>query len=678
MASGHAADFASVEYGAQALIEMGPTVVEVRPKDVLETVSALVDIFIRHPDESVAGQLLSELGPMMACPEVARKLLALLASDLEQSSRRRVAQAMALLGPASARACKGFVKKLVELLSDSDDELQKSAAVAMGQLGACKNLVSKLVDWRTDSDLHKQSIAADVLLQLGPASVPKRLMELFQDPAASMRCFSAEAMGMQGPSAAEACPEAVSKLVDLMLADPDLYVRLTAAQALKQLGPTIATDCPEAISKLIESLADPDQPGRCYAAEALLQLGPAMVEVRPDFMFHLVELLEDPDASVRGAAAEAVGELSLEHLKGCPKAVLGLVRLLEDEKEEVRSRAEGAVRRLGPAIRPSLEKLLNLLGDDEWQAADLIGELGPTAVDCAQALCKLETLLEAPDKQVRITAATSLGKLGPKAVQAVPRLAELLVQMLEDSDSEVRDRAAQVFGELGPSASEACPWGVRRLAQLLKDPELEVRISATESLGHFGVSVLKACPDCVQTLLELPAEMSREKALAMRKLGLVTHPAFQEAVCKVVDSLADPDWMTRHQVVIALEQLGPAAAQALLAKQEMVLEALQDGVEDPEGTLCQHLCQALITCLDASGASGSGQQHRLALLRAAAVSVSNDNGQKNVLLRHVASSRASNGSELELGVVCVQDKFNLKASKAVAGPVKAVGSIGSE
>ena len=76
---------------------------------------------------------------------------------------------------------------------------------------------------------------------------------------------------------------------------------------------------------------------------------------------------------------------------------------------------------------------------------------------------------------VRIYAASTLGRIGPAAKIAVP----VLIEALKDKRAGVRSRAATALGQIGPAANAAVP-ALRSLSE--SDPEASVRSSANWAL----------------------------------------------------------------------------------------------------------------------------------------------------------------------------------------------------
>jgi HEAT repeat protein len=90
----------------------------------------------------------------------------------------------------------------------------------------------------------------------------------------------------------------------------------------------------------------------------------------------------------------------------------------------------------------------------------------------------LAEALKDQDAAVRKGAAQSLGRLGAKAIDALPAL----VAAVADMDVDVRGAAALTPGRMGKEAREAVP----ALTDLLRDADRQVRSAAALSLARIG------------------------------------------------------------------------------------------------------------------------------------------------------------------------------------------------
>ena len=88
--------------------------------------------------------------------------------------------------------------------------------------------------------------------------------------------------------------------------------------------------------------------------------------------------------------------------------------------------------------------------------------------------------------EIRVAAATALGKMGRQTEKAIPPLAVLV----RDPDQAVRVHAIRALAEIGPAASETVPT----LTALLRDDDASVRRAAAGALGRMGNDARTAVP----------------------------------------------------------------------------------------------------------------------------------------------------------------------------------------
>jgi HEAT repeat protein len=108
-----------------------------------------------------------------------------------------------------------------------------------------------------------------------------------------------------------------------------------------------------------------------------------------------------------------------------------------------------------------------------YDAAMALGAIGKPAIP------SLLTALKSTDPEVRIVAATGLGRIGPDAKVAVAPL----INALKDKDRDVRRKAAEALGGIGPAARAAIP----PLIEALDDLDITASYSpAADALGRIG------------------------------------------------------------------------------------------------------------------------------------------------------------------------------------------------
>jgi HEAT repeat protein len=193
-----------------------------------------------------------------------------------------------------------------------------------------------------------------------------------------------------------------------------------------------------------------------------------------------------------------------------------------------------------------------------WQAAEILGEIGPEACAASDALL---AALHDPDLHVRLVAATGVPLVNTPADQAVPALRALL----KEDVSESVLRALSVYG------AEAEPV-LDDLVEILSDQkvETELRWNAARTLGKMRDAGTAAIPAIVKHLQDPAATVREHCAEALGDIG----PAAMETVPDLVAVLDDPAVRVRRDAVRSLGQIGAPA--------DTVLPAIKPLLNDPE------------------------------------------------------------------------------------------------
>lgn len=176
-----------------------------------------------------------------------------------------------------------------------------------------------------------------------------------------------------------------------------------------------------------------------------------------------------------------------------------LFDLLDRASEHTRLRAAYALARFGPAV---IERLVTALRRDAVHEAEAVGTRNPsdpkgvnrTALYPAQALsamggpatAALVELASDPHWYVRLTAADTLGDIGPAASAAIPALARLA----EDAHWWVRRNAVEALGRIGAPGNHVAAALLHGLA----DDDARVRLNAAVALGKLAVRPTYAAP----------------------------------------------------------------------------------------------------------------------------------------------------------------------------------------
>jgi len=156
--------------------------------------------------------------------------------------------------------------------------------------------------------------------------------------------------------------------------------------------------------------------------------------------------------------------------------------------------------------------------------------------------------LAAPDAKQRRNAAFAIGKIGPDATPAVPRLARALA----DADPRVIDAAAFALGEIGPPAKDALP----ALVQLLEDKNADPRArrSAAFAIGSLKPAHASAIAALAVALDDGNPGVRQNAAWALGRVPL--GPAAPIILKGLETKINDADPLVRRDVAGAVGNFG--------------------------------------------------------------------------------------------------------------------------
>jgi len=345
--------------------------------------------------------------------------------DPDPDLRAPSARALGAVGPAARPAVPSLLKALREGgYTSAGQSVSSVLSAALGHMG--KQTVPQLVAALDDNDPRVARAAAGALHDIGPdaaAAVPTLIRMLRQGDQAGRGAAIWGLTGI-GPEARAAIPVLIE-----MLQHEDFHTQYWSCQALGQIGPDARTAVPTLIDRLRHGLASV----RRHAAAALGNIGP---DIGREGLDALIEALDDPSEPVRENAVVALGKLG-----PFAQAAAGAVEAaLAEERLAARVQAAETHCRLTGSTDLAVQVLVGELEFDKspWQAAELLGRLGPAAAPAVDALAEL---LESPEASLRVTAAETLGRLGPVAKPAVSALR----RAAKDPDPDVRHAALEAL-----------------------------------------------------------------------------------------------------------------------------------------------------------------------------------------------------------------------------------------
>jgi HEAT repeat protein len=284
--------------------------------------------------------------------------------------------------------------------------------------------------------------------------------------------------------------------------------------------------------------------------------------IGPSIIPALVRDLRDPHAHVRAIVAAALGRL--HSLKAVPE----LAALVRDRSEVVRQSAVEALGVLGSLRAGSAQSMRGrgrgrvARGGRIWRffVARKQFAQSPNHDPVQVAVATLQSALADDSLTVRIQAVMALGRIGPPAAAAAPRL----IGLLTESDETVRCQAAEALGKVRgePQATMAA------LVEMLRDASGPVKTSATRALGAMDKAAASAVPALVPLLQDRDESVRVAAAEAIAQVG----PLDQAATDALVMGLDSLDNVVRAHTAEALGTIGAAAEEAAPA----LVEAMAD------------------------------------------------------------------------------------------------------
>ncbi|BBM86163.1 HEAT repeat-containing PBS lyase [Candidatus Uabimicrobium amorphum] len=163
----------------------------------------------------------------------------------------------------------------------------------------------------------------------------------------------------------------------------------------------------------------------------------------------------------------------------------------------------------------------------------------------------LSLLLKNENKNLRNSAAKTLGEIGEKAYSAVPDL----ILALKNGDPGLKAHAAEALGGIGEKAYSAVPY----LIPLLQNNHADVRSSTAWALGKIGEKVEKAVPDLITLLQDEDEDVKKKVAEALGGIGEKAH----SAVPHLITLLQDEDEDVKKKAAEALGGIGEKAHSAV-------------------------------------------------------------------------------------------------------------------
>jgi HEAT repeat protein len=357
------------------------------------------------------------------------------------------------LGPRADPA----VPALIRLLDDLDWRIQ--ALEALEAIGTAARSALPAIRPYLDGRFlcFREAARAICSIDDDPASILSLLADAVNPEGGldfTCRRPAIEALGQMGKEAEAALPLLIAILVDAAKDDDE---RASAARAIGSVG----VGKPEAAAVLRKVLGEKgEKTSICASAAAALgRFG--LGEDVP----RLVTALRDADPQVRIGAVEG---LSAMGPSAAADAREGLLEQLSDEDSDVRLRVACSVWKVLREAAPIAPILSEAVEDNDPGLFEFVGEMGPDGEEVirkisshlpnmnvarimirigAPAVPAVARRLSSENIRLRFQAARILGEIGPAARDALPALGKVAADLEEEED--LRDEARWAIGRIG-------------------------------------------------------------------------------------------------------------------------------------------------------------------------------------------------------------------------------------
>ena len=518
--------------------------------------------FSQQPDAELARSDASKLdatksdgSPSVA--ELSEKL-----QDNDPNVRWRAARALGNLGEEAKLAAPA----LVQLLNDPEPVVQIYATVALARTGdRSDSTIAGLAKsaQSTDPRVVRTAILALAKLRLEPEQLASAMNKLLASENQRMLVYVVDAIVDSGERATPLLQAALEENED---------TAYWASVAIAEIGPPAAGTVPE-LAAVLDSAEDPDTIAQVLLA--LAKIGPEAKSAVPSIEKVLSNnpaptialygaygigaigspgensaldmLATSEDEAVSMVASWALAKTHSDDDAWRERAIEKMLEGLGSENPLVRTAAAKGLMDLKPSAESVTARLIEATQDaDPEVAANVVtalASLGPAVVPgAAKSL---------DDQRLRPLLIKVLGRLGPDAQAAVPKLIELL----PDADNELKAKIHYVLAGIGPAAAPAA----QAIAESLNSTEPSVRHSALFALRQLGPGAADAMPQLMAMLESSDGMDQLAAAWALARIAPVKEGLSPEITQVLRKGLADDEPAARYETAVAIAQLGPSA-----------------------------------------------------------------------------------------------------------------------
>ena len=311
-----------------------------------------------------------------------------------------------------------------------------------------------------------------------------------------------------------------------------------------------------------------------YLVEGLGNLAPQVQGIFPV----LVEALDQADESTRNYAIRGLKKYG----RKAQSAVSKLIELLKDKASHKESTRRGIVLTLEAIGTPQAET--GIRDYARWYVPDLVqrlankGDLEQREVPyymmtlipyTEDLLPRLIAVLKEDDFKMSKEMLRVLNAMGSQAKEAVPLITTLFKKQWQ-ADEEDWQKTIQIIHELNLLGPEHPGTSIKRseLLELLQRPELATRMFWVDTLMKFGTAEARETAELyrrrvlphLKKVITCDYKKARQQGVALlRKVA----KGSKIALNLLISGLDDEAKRVRREAVLALRDLGPAAAPAV-------------------------------------------------------------------------------------------------------------------
>lgn len=449
----------------KALASIGPSARDTLPEVLKATATKpldhdLVSAALASFGETVVDELLETIEEQPAIEPVVSRALAQIGQPAVESLLAGMGSDSDLIRLAATRAIGGIRPlddtlhaRLAEAVADSSPEVRVVATSALIDAKPSSSSVRESL-WRAMQDeepaVRALAITALPHFEYSDEQIQGALRQGLEDDTSEVRSSTLVVLG-QFP---QYLRQSVDRVIELA-ADERAAIRAAAVRALGKLEESHRSE--EVVQAIVSALSDEEPAVRIAATQTAQQLELADGQVLASISQNLADNLD-----VLRVSLEAITDFG----ERAEALIPPVANLLSHPQADVRVNAINALAAIEQNASQLADRLTGTLDDTEWEvrrrAGVALGKLGP---DAKVAVPKLFVLLGSEEDSD--FASSALREINAAPVEAVP----LLIEQLGSEERRIGFYSVFLLGKIGPPAAEALP----KLEAMLESPEEEGR-----------------------------------------------------------------------------------------------------------------------------------------------------------------------------------------------------------